>query len=68
MEYMMEQSPARIGAILILCNIYLNKVHDTESFWQAKNHMVQEIVRILWKQRVHYPLHRILTPSVIFPV
>ena len=27
-----EQSPVRIEAILLLCNIYLNQVHDTESF------------------------------------
>jgi len=32
MGCMMEQSPVRIEEILRLCNVYLNQVHDTESF------------------------------------
>ena len=32
MGYIMEESPVRIEAVLILCNIYLNQVHDTVSF------------------------------------
>jgi hypothetical protein len=32
MGCMMEQSPVRIEAVLILCVVYLNQVHDAESF------------------------------------